>query len=214
MEEKRLKDQIKWEPGYEDKRRGPLVNYPEFVKPIESQEPEGEDHITIPGDPVVENPVAVVTEKQVNVENVFRRRARRFMDLIAEGKKPAEAANDLHVRLGDLMADKHVKERVKEAIETWHLDDKVRKLLVRAVTNQLLVEGKDSDNVAEKKLALEAAKLIAADPDVGLQQQGPIVQIDLGALGNLLQQPAPVLPGIDAPRENNLDKVLDIEPEV
>ena len=59
--------------------------------------------------------------------------------------------------------------------------------LVRAARNKILIQNMDPE-AGDPKLALDAAKQIASDPDVGLNAPAmPLVNIDLGTLGDLMK---------------------------
>ncbi|MEN6587805.1 MAG: hypothetical protein ABFE02_17325 [Sulfuricella sp.] len=87
-----------------------------------------------------------------------------------------------------------VRKAVTALVEGYHLDGAVRKLLVRAGLNKILIENADKTDPDSQKLLLAAAKQIADDPEVGLspQQANMGVLVDLKDLAGLLANTKPL----------------------
>ena len=67
--------------------------------------------------------------------------------------------------------------------ETGDVPMQVQKALVRAARLKLMVKNVHSDDLDAQKIALQAAKQIGSDPDVGLNQPAAVIAlIDLGSL--------------------------------
>lgn len=88
-----------------------------------------------------------------------RQQAKDFLSIIKKGDAPTEVAQEALVQ----WTSPEVKAAVKDLIETWELPAEQRKRLVRARMNRELVTGDSKD-------AINAAKIIGADPEIGLNQ--------------------------------------------
>lgn len=118
--------------------------------------------------------------------------ARRFVDLLNGGKTAAEAANRMGFRLKDLALNGEFQERVKERLINGFIPDEIRRALVKASLNTVLMDSMNSPETY--KLALEATKQIAQDPEVGLNlPPQPSVVVNIGDLESLLKKVDPSL---------------------
>ena len=116
--------------------------------------------------------------------------AQKFVDLLKDGKSPNAAARSMGTTFKRLMSLTEVQGMVKDLVENYTLHADARRLLVRATANKILLE---TQNVAgAEKLALEAAKIISADPEVGLQQTVVGVAVDRSALSKLFAEPVTI----------------------
>ncbi len=114
--------------------------------------------------------------------------AKKFAELVTEkGKSPAEAADLLGVKL-DSAGATQLRREVEGVIRGYTMKPEVAKALVRASRNKLLLDALGvGGGEADPKIALEAAKQIASDPDVGLNAPPvPLVQLSFGSIEELL----------------------------
>lgn len=104
--------------------------------------------------------------------------ARRIYGMLKDGMPFDEAVLHLGARLPG-GAKTAFRGMVFDLISKFHLPDVVARETVRAARNKLLLENLGPGG--DRKIALEAAKQIAADPDVGLTAPpAPPVQINIG----------------------------------
>jgi hypothetical protein len=93
-----------------------------------------------------------------------------------------------------LMPRELVTKLTVNAIQTYQMNPGVDRELVRAVRRKVLIDEGLSET-GDRKLALDAAKQIATDPDVGLNAPPqPIVQINLTELQTVIDKGAQVDP--------------------
>lgn len=156
---------------------------------------------------VVLNPEEQSLESDVNLKPNKSIKAERYLELIAAGEPEHRAARFVGSTVRDMNKDPDMKAAVKRLIEEWGLPEVMRKFAVKASLNKILME--NIDKPKGHKLALQAAKQIAMDSDTGLNQapQGASVNIDLGALGNLLQELKPIK-GLENVLEGDTEKDL------
>ncbi len=165
-------------------------------KPQEADEypPWIEDNFQLKGEIMSTEPTKEEegVETEVNFKENKSLKAERFLELIAAGEIPYRAGQQLNVKVGDMMKSKDIKVAVKKLIENGTLPAVVRKAMVRAGLDQIFMEGLESPK--GHKNAIQAAKLISQDPDVGLNAPpvGVGVNIDLGSLGNLMKDIKPI----------------------
>lgn len=128
-------------------------------------------------------------------------RAERFLDRVQHGDMPAKAARAVGLSLRTINTSDEFKEALQRLMSMASLPGAVRAEMVRRGLDKTFLEGIESGDVEQKKLALAAAKLIAADPATGMAQQaaGPTVNVDLSGLADILKDLS--LPGIPAPGE-------------
>lgn len=113
--------------------------------------------------------------------------AKRFAELIQEGKTPKTAANLLKVNLAD-PKNYDIRGEVEGLLRGFAMKPEVAKEVVRAARNKILVESMGIGG-GEKNydLALNAAKQISGDPDVGLNAPpAPLVQLSFNTIEDLL----------------------------
>lgn len=165
--------------------------------------PKTGDEVTCPvpavNDPEPDVPVEISGQKEGSIK------ARRFLELVVAGEEPARAARKLHTKLQSLIRDDEVRLALKNLLEGSRLPADVRKEMVRAGLNSMFMRNV-SGKLKEQKIALEAAKQIARDPEVGLNlpPMGVAVPIDVSALGQMMSKMKPI-PG--------LEDILDVDSE-
>jgi len=115
--------------------------------------------------------------------------ARRVIDLVQEGVSPAEALKRVPGAPKDLLNRADVQAVLNDLAE-YSLAPQVRREAVRSTLNKVLIESAQGTEPIDRKLAIDAAKEIAQDPDVGLRTTQGAVPIDLGALGDLMVEPS------------------------
>lgn len=120
--------------------------------------------------------------------------ARRVADLMVDGKTLAEAQEDVPDML---RLSKDLSAQVKRVIAMGHVPADILRASVRAVRNKVmfdsfqdsLVETNADLKNAQRKLALEASKVIGADPEIGLNQPPQVaVQINIEDISDLIRQ--------------------------
>jgi hypothetical protein len=143
-------------------------------------------------DPVmdVEGVSSTVTDVSLTVDDSknggAKVKAARFVDLLKDGVKPGEAAERIGTSLKQLRTSEDMKTAVAELLATATLSSEIRKGMVRAGLNKVFIEGISSEDPKDRKVALEAAKLIASDE--GLQTGSDVtVAFDLGDLGDVIK---------------------------
>lgn len=127
----------------------------------------------------------------------YREKAQKFIALVGEGMAPHKAAKKLGTTVGAILSRSEMQDAITSILEVGGLKSEVKREVLRAGLFKIFVEGVVSTDPHLKKLALDASKQIAADPEIGLAQAETSVQIDLGSLGTALQGAS--LPGIKNP---------------
>lgn len=124
-------------------------------------------------------------ESTTKVDKNFK--VKRFLEMVEGGKKPWDAAKQMGTTCDTLYKQAGIKAAVKKLIEANTLPAGIRKEMVRASLNQILMQ--NLDNPKGHKLALGAAKLISQDPDVGLNipPTSVSVNIDVGKLNQIFE---------------------------
>lgn len=126
--------------------------------------------------------------------------AKRFMDLVGQGYKPHEAAKTVGTTMSGIMGNEAFKKQVKQLVESASMPNDIRKEMVRAGLNRIFMENVARPDSNSQKLAIEAAKAISSDPDVGLNAiPNPGIQININELDNVLAKAA--------------EKIIDIKKE-
>lgn len=175
-----------------------------WIKP-EFADKNGDITLITAGPRVVETSIQAVRAK---ASDIGKLNARRFVDLLRLGHRPGEAAHMMHTTVQTLMENPDTKKMVQQLADKYTLDAKTTKLVVRALRNKIMLENADKD----PKLALEAAKQAAEDPDVGLSRGAqPVAQIDLQfqTLINAPVEPIASLKAIMPPA----GEVIDVTPD-
>lgn len=191
------------------------------TKPVTQPEHIPFDFIQLPGD--VENATTVVESEDAGViEEVAIRSdikpgptsaktAQRFVDLMKTGYTPGEAARMAgRTSVRALMQDTGARKTVRALAEEYGMNDDVRKILVKFGLNKIAIDNLSKEDRDSQKLALDALKAIATDPDVGLNaaQANIGIAINLGDLGALLEK-VPELPKDLIVADNNNENESD-----
>ncbi len=168
-----------------DKDVPPPPGPPEWVS---ETYPKGEEVIT--AEVTAEDPDINAT---VQLKPDHGLKARRFLDLVASGVKPSEAAYKLQGTVGDFCNSVELRDALKKLVDTARLPAEVRKEMVRSGLNSIFlrnIQGK----LKEQKIALQAAQQISKDPEIGLNMPniGPSVVINMDALGTMMQNMKPI----------------------
>lgn len=148
------------------------------------------------------------------VDSIAEKRAKRLLARVARGETLSNAANAERMSVAEINAvDSPVRASLQQLIGTYFLPPEARKQMVRAGLNKLFIDNVSSEDPAAQKLALDAAKQIGADPEVGLTQEvvGGVV-INIGELEGVFAQlkTAPV-PEVSLGREPREDRVVEAE---
>lgn len=121
-------------------------------------------------------------------------KARHFLELVNDGMPPSQAVRAVHTTMQDLRKDADVRAQLKDLIVVNRLPADIRKEMVRSGLNSLFMKNIGSDRLKDQKMALDVAKQISKDPEVGLSGPvgGPSVTIDMGSFAGLLQKMKPI----------------------
>ncbi len=115
--------------------------------------------------------------------------AKRFLELTGQGYKAHEAAKLMGSTIKGLVGNDAFKRQVQQLIETASLSADLRKEMLRAGLNRIFMENVSNPDKESQKLAIEAAKVIGSDPDVGLNAQPQAgIQINLNTLSTVLDK--------------------------
>lgn len=117
-------------------------------------------------------------------------RAKRLLNRVQKGESLSEAASAERMTVADLKdPDNPIRASIQQLIGTYFLPPEARKQMVRAGLNKLFADNINSADPADKKIALDAAKQIGSDPEVGLGgEAGGGVIINIGELEGVFQQ--------------------------
>lgn len=121
---------------------------------------------------------------------VSERRAKRLLTRLKNGESLSAATNAERMRVSELKdPESPVRQSLEQLMGKYFLPPKARAQMVRAGLNKVFIENIQSEDLAAQKLALDAAKQIAADPETGLTSQdaGGVV-INIGELAGVFSQ--------------------------
>ena len=146
--------------------------------------------------PVIETEVSIAPGNN-KLGTVAEARAKRLLNRLQKGEPLAMAANAERMSVAELKdPDNPVRASVQQLIGSHFLPPEARKAMVRAGLNKLFLDNVSSADPADKKIALDAAKVIASDVEVGINTDntGGVV-INIGELADVFRQlattPAP-----------------------
>lgn len=146
--------------------------------------------------------------------SVAERRAKRLLDRVSRGESLADAAKAERMTVAEVNAvDSPVRASLQQLIGTYFLPPEARKQMVRAGLNKLFMDNVSKEDPAAQKLALDAAKQIGADPEVGLTQEvaGGVI-INIGELdGVFAQLRTAAIPEVSDGRESREDRIVEAE---
>jgi hypothetical protein len=134
--------------------------------------------------------VEIPSPKKADIKTVSKVRAVKFVELVKAGESPQEAAKQVHTSLARLERDPEVQAMCETLIAQYTLPAETRKKLVRARLNKVVAEGNDKEAVA-------AAKLVSADPEVGITTQIPQVMQQF----NFSPETSSFLDNLDVPED-------------
>lgn len=159
------------------------------VKPVEFKESNALDATEISVD-------TYLSETNDAKDVIVVQAAERFVDLVKHGKTAAQAAQAIGTTVRALNTHSDMQDAIAALVSVGELPAEVRRKMLKAGLNKIFMEGVGSDSVKERKLALEAAKLIGQDPEISLTEgDGAKVVFDLGDLAEVFKKPL-TLPGI------------------
>ena len=146
--------------------------------------------------------------------SIAERRAKRLLDRVSRGETLLDAAKNERMKVSDIRKhDSPIRASLEQLVGTYFLPPEARKQMVRAGLNKLFMDNVSSEDPAAQKLALDAAKQIGADPEVGLTSEvaGGVI-INIGELEGVFAQihSAPV-PTIQDGREPREDRIVEAE---
>ena len=160
-------------------------------------EEESDKDLRIEDNQVKDDAVPYVVEESFNVDvdidSVDKRPknalAKTFHELVGQGLKPHEAAKRLGHTMKGLMSNESFTKQVQSLIDTATLPPDVRKAMIRSGLNAIFMQNINQPDKESQKLAIEAAKVIGSDPDVGLNAQPQAgIQINLNTLSSVLDK--------------------------
>lgn len=117
--------------------------------------------------------------------------ARNLIDLVrGGGLTPEEAARRLGLDPAALRENMELREQMRNLLASYaDIPSHVQKELVRAARLKILMKNVEGETPGEQKIALEAAKQIGSDPDVGLNLPPvPVMQVDMNTLEELFSK--------------------------
>ena len=118
----------------------------------------------------------VYEEDTVSAQDVKRLKAKKFVELIMQGKTPTKAAEEVNEQLSRYQTKEEVVLAIKKVIENWTFPAEVRRLYSRALTTKIAAEQSLNSDPKAAKVALEALKMMAQDEEVNwlnTKTQGP-----------------------------------------
>jgi len=167
-------------------------NHPDIAPRLSPDEYQGSASAPPEGVPLPMSDTLVEVENghgaSKNPVTVAGKTAKKFVDLMLTGETVQMAAKRLHATVGTLIADPAFMAQVQGLVVQGYLPAEVRKMMIRGGLNQAFARGINSDDPDLRKDALNAAKQIAEDPEVGLKHAGPAIEIDLGALADIFNK--------------------------
>jgi len=119
---------------------------------------------------------------------IERAQARRVIDLVQEGATPEDALKQVHSPVPGLLQRADVR-AVLDHLAEFSMAPEARREMVRSALNKVVIESSQGTEPVDRKLAIDAANAIAQDPEVGLRSTQGAIQINLGALGPLMDAP-------------------------
>lgn len=120
------------------------------------------------GEPTKELETFITAEPARIIEQI---QSDMFINGIKSGLTKPESAAEVGIPLRSLMGSPVVRKDLTRLLDDYTIAAEHRKAAVRATTNKILLEG----NFKEQ---LDAAKIIAADPEVGLSGPSTLVQVN------------------------------------
>lgn len=122
--------------------------------------------------------------------SIAERHAKRLLDRVQRGEPLAEAAKAERMTVAQLKDQTNpIRVSLEQLVGRYFLPPEARKQMVRAGLNKMFLENVESGDPANAKIALEAAKQIGSDPEVGLQaeQSGGVI-INIADLEGVFKQ--------------------------
>lgn len=155
--------------------------------------PKSGDEVGI-GVPILEPAGEIETAIQLKEDKSYK--ARRFLELVGNGVAPFDAARAQHTNLREIRKDPQMRQdlkALKDLIQNSRFPGDLRKEMVRAGLNRVFLDN-ITGKLKQQKLALDAARQMAKDPEIGLNipTPSPSVTIDLGALGSMVDKMKPI----------------------
>ena len=168
----------------------------------------------MPDLPVQETETTIASANN-KLDTISERHARRMLDRVQRGQSVNEAARTERITMAQLKDPSNpIRASIEQLVGEYFLPPEARKQMVRAGLNKVFIKNVGSDDPVAVKVALDAAKQIAADPEVGLMQdQTGGVVINIADLEGVFKQLATIsAPEIKDGREDGRpreDRVLE-----
>jgi len=165
-------------------------------------------------EPPVQDTEVSVAQGNNKLNTVAERRAKRLLDRVQRGETLSAAADAERMTVAEIKNEESlIGMSVRQLIGSYFLPPEARKQMVRAGLNKVFAENVISADPAAQKVALDAAKQIAADPEVGLTatDAGGVI-INIGELAGIFQQiRATRPPEVNDGRESGTDREVEAE---
>lgn len=145
--------------------------------------PEGADV------PVVETEVSIAQGNNT-LNTVAEIRAKRLLQRVQKGESLSAAAVAERMTIAEIRdSDNPVRASLQQLIGSYFLPPEARKQMVRAGLNKMFMDNVVSTDPVAQKVALDAAKQISLDPEVGLaaDNSGGVI-INIGELESVFSQ--------------------------
>jgi hypothetical protein len=108
-----------------------------------------------------------VYEDNVSAQSVKHLKAKRFVELIVNGKTPSKAAKEVNEDLARYQTKEEVQLAIRKVVENWTFSPEIRKLYSRALLMKIATEQGANTDPKSAKVALEAVKTMGQDDEVG-----------------------------------------------
>lgn len=154
-----------------------------------------------------------VSTRAGETKTVAAKKAKKLINRLQKGQSLRQATRAEHVTQADLQnAESAIGIALRELVGRNFLPAEARRQMVRAGLNKLFMDNVSSDDPAAQKIALDAAKQIGADPEVGLNhgESGGVV-VNIGELEAVFTQLSNEVPKIIDGREVVDAEVLDAD---
>lgn len=172
------------------------INYKNMPKEVKKT--IREERIKGESFPVLETDVTQLTiESNTDKNAPVIAAAEKFVDLVTNKRvTPKKAAEKIGTTIEQIVNNEQMKAAVEQLMFAAELPVEIRKRMLKAGLNKIFIENVNATEPKRVKIALEAAKQIGQDPEIGTQQPEGGVIINLGELESVRSKPL-ALPGIE-----------------
>ena len=148
------------------------------------------------------------------LHTVSERRAKRLLTRLKAGEPMQDAVRAERTTMAEIKDPRSpIRASLEQLVGQYFIPPEARRQMIRAGLNKLFIENVVSEDPMKQKTALDAAKQISLDPEVGLQQdQGGGVIVNIGDLEGVFKQlRKTMVPEIHDGREQRTDGILEGE---